>query len=223
MYKRISFVLGLLVLGCATVIPSVAQAQVVVVQANNAELKRLLEQGKRLVDAGDYNGAIAIYQQAAGIEPKNARIHSGIGYLYAQQGNFPAALTAYRKAIAINPNNSDFLYAVGYIKANMGDTRGAKEAYRRAIQLNRNNVNAYVGLGVTQSRMGDYESANWAFEQALKLDKNNAQTYEFMGAMYKQRRQIKQASNLLRKARDLYQRRNDADGVARVEAMLQQL
>lgn len=192
-------------------------------QANNAELKRLLEDGKRLVDAGDYNGAIAVYQQAARMEPRNARIHSGIGYLHAKQGNFQAALAAYRRAIAINPNNSDFFYAVGYIKGNMGDTPGAKEAYRRAIQLNRNNVSAYVGLGITQSRLGDFRSANWAFEQAIKLDRNNAQTYEFMAAMYKQRRQTKQASNLLQKARDLYQRRNDADGVARVEAMLQQL
>ncbi|ABA20045.1 TPR repeat protein [Trichormus variabilis ATCC 29413] len=224
MYKHISFVLSVLLLGGGTAtIPTIAQGQVLVVQANNAELKRLLEDGKRLVDAGDYNGAIAVYQQAATMEPRNARIHSGIGYLHAQQGNFQAALASYRRAIAINPNNSDFFYAVGYIKGNMGDTPGAKEAYRRAIQLNRNNVSAYVGLGITQSRMGDFQSANWAFEQAIKLDKNNAQTYEFMAAMYKQRRQTKQASNLLQKARDLYQRRNDADGVARVEAMLQQL
>jgi len=217
-------VLSVLLLGGgAATIPSIAQAQVLVVQANNAELKRLLEDGKRLVDAGDYNGAIAVYQQAARMEPRNARIHSGIGYLHAKQGNFQAALAAYRRAIAINPNNSDFFYAVGYIKGNMGDTPGAKEAYRRAIQLNRNNVSAYVGLGITQSRLGDFRSANWAFEQAIKLDRNNAQTYEFMAAMYKQRRQTKQASNLLQKARDLYQRRNDADGVARVEAMLQQL
>jgi Flp pilus assembly protein TadD len=222
-YKRISFVLGVLLWGCVTAIPSVAQAQVLIVQANNAELKRLLEDGKRLVDAGDYNGAIAVYQQAAAMEPKNPRIHSGIGYLHAQQGNYQAALAAYRRAIAINPNNSDFFYAVGYIKGNMGDTKGAREAYRRAIQLNRNNVNAYVGLGVTQSRMGDFKAANWAFEQAIKLDKNNAQTYEFMAAMYKQRRQTRQASSLLQKARSLYQRRNDASGVARVEAMLEQL
>ncbi|HIK04835.1 MAG TPA: tetratricopeptide repeat protein [Trichormus sp. M33_DOE_039] len=224
MYKRISLIVGILLLGCGTVsIPSVAQAQTFVAQANRAELKQLLEEGKRLVDAGDYNGAIAVYQRAAAIDKRNAKIHSGIGYLYAQQGNLQAALASYRRAIAIDSNNSDFYYAVGYIKGNMGDTPGAKEAYRRAIQLNRNNINAYIGLGVTQSRMGDYTAANWAFEQAINIDRNYAQTYEFMAVMYKQRRQTKQASNLLQKARDLYRRRNDSDGVARVEAMLQEL
>lgn len=223
-YKRISFIVSVLLLGCcaATISPA-AHAQVLLAQARTPEVKQLLEDGRRLVDAGDYNGAISIYQQAAGLEPKNAKIHSGIGYLYAQQGNFPAALTAYRRALGLDPNNGDFYYAVGYIKGNMGDTAGAKNAYRRSIQLNRNNVNAYLGLAVTQSRLGDYEAANWAYEQAISLDRNNAQTYELMGSMYKQRRQAKQASNLLNKARDLYQRRNDFDGVARVEALLRNL
>ncbi|MBW4566440.1 MAG: tetratricopeptide repeat protein [Mojavia pulchra JT2-VF2] len=224
MYKRTSFVVSVLLLGCfATTIPSVAQAQVLLTQARNPELKQMLEDGRRLVDAGDYAGAISVYKQAASLEPKNAKIHSGIGYLYAQQGNFQAALAAYRRALAINPNNGDFYYAVGYIKGNLGDMPGAKEAYRRAIQINRNNVNAYLGLAVTQSRLGDYQAASWAYEQAINLDRNNAQTYELMGSMYKQRRQTKQASNLLVKARDLYQRRNDLDGVARVEAMLRDL
>ena len=224
MYKRISLVIGVLFFGFSAVsIPSVAQAQVLMAQTTNPELKRMFEEGKRLVAANDYNGAIAIYEQAARIEPKNAKIHSGIGYLQAQQGNFQPALASYRRAIAINPNNSDFHYAMGYIKANLGETNKAKDSYRRAIQLNRNNLNAYLGLGITQARLGDFTAANWAYEEAIKLDPNNAQTYEFMAAMYKQRRQTAQANKVLRKARDLYQRRNDSAGVNRIEGMLREL
>jgi Flp pilus assembly protein TadD len=223
-YKQTAFVASVLLSGCfVATMPSVAQAQVLVAQANNPELKELLEEGRRLVDAGDYNGAIAVYQQALRLSPKNAKIHSGIGYLHAQQGNFQAALVAYRRAIGLSPNNSEFYYAVGYIKGNLGDTPGSRDAYRKSIQLNRNNINAYLGLGVMQSRLGDYTAATWAYEQAINLDRNNAQTYELMGSMYKQRRQTQQANNLLVKARDLYQRRNDQDGVARVEALLQNL
>ncbi|HYW18541.1 MAG TPA: tetratricopeptide repeat protein [Nodularia sp. (in: cyanobacteria)] len=224
MYKRISLVVGVLFLGFSAVtIPSVAQAQVLMAQTINPQLKRLFEEGERLVAANDYNGAIAIYQQAAQIEPKNAKIHSGIGYLYAQQGNFQPALASYRRAIAIDTNNSDFHYAVGYIKVNMGDTKGATQSYRRAIQLNRNHLNAYLGLGITQARMGDFTSANWAYGQAIKLNPNNAQTYEFMALMYKQRRQTTEANKVLQKARNLYQRRNDSAGVNRINGMLREL
>ncbi len=224
MYKRISLVVGVLCLGFSAVsIPSVAQAQVLIAQTTNPQLKRLFEEGQRLVAARDYNGAIAIYQQAAQIEPRNARIHSGIGYLHAQQGNFQPALASYRQAIAIDANNSDYHYAMGYIKANLGDTKGANESYRRAVQLNRSNLNAYLGLGITQARLGNFTAATWAFEEAIKLNPNNAQTYEFMALMYKQRRQTAQANNVLRKARDLYQRRNDSAGVNRVNGMLREL
>jgi len=223
-YKKTSFILIVLLLGCfVTSAPVVAKPHVLVAQANNSELKNLIEEGKRLVDSKDYNGAIAVYEQAAKLDPKNAKIHAGIGYLYTQQGNFPSALAAYRRAIAINPNNSDFYYAVGYIKSGMRDNKGAKEAYRRAIQLNRNNVNAYLGLGVSQTTLGDYQSAMWAYERAVNLDKNNPRTYELIGSMFKQRRQTPQAKKVLRKALDLYQRGNDTQGAERVQTMLQEV
>jgi tetratricopeptide (TPR) repeat protein len=223
-YKRISLVVGVLCLGLSGVsIPAVAQTQVLIAQTRNPQVKRLFEEGKRLVAAKDYLGAIEIYQQAAQIEPKNARIHSGIGYLYAQMGNFQPALAAYRRALAIDGNNSDFHYAMGYIKANLGDINGANESYRRAVQLNRSNLNAYLGLGVTQARLGNFTAANWAFEEAIKLNPNNAQTFEFMALMYKQRRQNARANSLLQKARSLYQRRNDSVGVNRIDGMLREL
>jgi len=223
-YKKTSFVLPVLLLGYFLAsTPVVAKADVLLVQVNNSELKSLLEDGKRLVDNKDYNGAIAVYQQAAKLDPRNARIYAGIGYLYTQQGNFSLALDAYRRAIAINPNNSDFYYAVGYIKSSTRDNNGAKEAYRRAIQLNRNNVNAYLGLGVSQTTLGDYQAAMWAYEQAINLDKNNPRTYELIGSMFKQRRQKTQANKVLRKALDLYRLANDLDGVNRVQGMLREL
>ncbi|MBE9249288.1 tetratricopeptide repeat protein [Dolichospermum sp. LEGE 00240] len=224
MYRKTSVLLTALLLGCLfTNTPVVAKAEVLVAQVNNPELKNLIDQGKRLVDAQDYHGAIAVYQQAAKLDPKNDRIFAGIGYLYTQQGNFTSALDAYRRAIAINPNNSDFYYAVGYLKSSTKDNKGAKEAYRRAIQLNRNNVNAYLGLGVAQTSLGDYQAAMWAYEQAINLDKNNPRTYELIGAMFKQRRQTTQANKVLRKALDLYQRGNDQEGVARIQTMLQEI
>lgn len=225
LYKQTSFLVAVLLLGSVvTATPVMAQSsETLVAQARNPRLKELLEQGRRLVDAGDYNGAIAVYQEASKLDPRNAKIHSGIGYLYAQQSNFQLALTSYRRAIALDGNNSDFYYAVGYIKGNLSDTNGAKEAYRRSIQLNRGNFNAYLGLGVTQTALGDYESAMWAYEEAIKLNRNNPRIYELMGSMFKKRQQTQQASNVLRKALSLYRSSNDSDGANRVENMLREI
>lgn len=227
MFRKSPFIICvLLIVGIVATIPSRVQAQVSVAQRNsrsNEEVKQLLEEGRRLVSSGDFDGAIDVYQRAATIEPRNASIYSGIGFLQARQGKFREALTSYRRAISLNPNSSDFYEAVGFIHGNLGDMKAAKEAYRKSVQLNRRNLNAYLGLGVTQTRLGDYSSAMWAFEQAIGIDRNNGKVYEFMGASFKQRGKKQDASRILQKARDLYQRRNDADGVSRVENLLREL
>jgi Flp pilus assembly protein TadD len=223
-YKQTSLILSVILLsGLFTSVPSHVQAQVLVAQKRSPELKELLEEGRKLVDARDYDGAISVYQRAASIEPKNPRIHSAIGYLQAQKGNFRAALDAYRKAIALNPNNGDFFYAVAFIHGNLGDMKSSKEAYRKSIQLNRTNVNAYIGLGVTQSRLGDSEAAMWAYEQAINIDRSNPLPYEMIGAIFKQKGKRTEANKLLKKSRDLYERRQDWDGVARTEGLLKDI
>lgn len=223
-YKGTSLVVSVILIGSiATTIPVIARSQVLVAQQSSSEVKQLLEQGRRLVDTGDYNGAIATYQQAAILEPKNATIYSGIGYLYAQQGNFPAALTSYRRAVSLNPNNSDYVYALGYVSGNLGDNAGAKDAYRRAIQLNRSNVNAYLGLATILTRVGEYDNAKWAFEQATNLDPRNPQAYEIRGTTLVKQGKSKEAIPVFRKARELYATQGKSESVARVEALLRNL
>lgn len=81
MHKHQSFIFSIVLIGSITIhiLPSVAHAQIMVTQrTSNLELKQLLDEGRRLVDLGEYNGAIAIYQQAATIQPRNASIQSGI-------------------------------------------------------------------------------------------------------------------------------------------------
>jgi Flp pilus assembly protein TadD len=213
------FLLGVV----TTAIPVNAQAQVLVAQSQNVQLSRMLEEGRHLVDIGDYNGAIAIYKEASYLEPKNASIYSGIGYLNAQAGNFAAAAVAYRQAVALNPNSGAFQYALGYVSANLGDYNTAKEAYRHAVQLERSNKNAYLGLGVVLSHLRDYDNAVWAYEQAISLDSRNGQAYELIGKTFVQQGRRGDAIATLNRARDLYQSQGKQEGVERTQELLQQL
>ncbi len=225
MYKPTSFIISIILMGSITAITSpTAEAQTLIARSQSTpEVKRLLEEGRRLVNARDYDAALAVYQRAAALEPKNPTIHSGIGFLQAQSGNFRGALTSYRRAIALNGNNSDYYYAVAYIHGNLGDFKASKEAYRKAIQLNRNNVNAYLGLMVTQSRLGDYDAAKWAYEQLIEREPKNARAHELMGSIFKKQGKRQEAISQLRQARDLYERQRKFDGANRVDGMLRTL
>ncbi|AKG22113.1 tetratricopeptide repeat protein [Calothrix sp. 336/3] len=224
MYNRTSLLISIFLLGgITTIVPTAAEAQVLVAQKSTQRVRELLNEGRKLVDAGDYNGAIAIYQQAASLEPKNASIHSGIGYLYAIQNNMRASLAAYKRAVALNPNNGDYQYALGYVSATLGDIKGAKNAYRQAIQANRNHVNAYLGLATILMRQGEYENAGWAYVQLAKLDPRNPQVYELRGNILKKYGKAKEAIAYFKKARDAYAQQGKQDSVARVEAVLKQI
>lgn len=224
MYNQTSFLVSVFLVGSiAATMPAVAQTGMLGVQQRSTpQVKQLLEEGRRLVNGGDYSGAIAVSTSCYS-RTKNATIYSGIGYLYAQQGNFPTALAAYRRAVALNPNNSDYEYALGYVSGNLGDNRAAKEAYRRAIQLNRNNINAYLGLGTVLLRLGEYSNVSWAYEQAMKLDPRNPQAYEIKGTQLMKQGKSRDAIVVFQKARDLYRQQGKSDSVARVEALLRNL
>ena len=199
----------------------IAQAKILVAQKKStSQVRQLLNEGRRLVNSRDYNGAISVYKQAATLEPKNGSIFSGIGYLYAQQGNFSAALAAYRRAVALSPNNSDYHYAKGFISGNMGDNSKAKAAYRKAIQLNRNNVDAYLGLAAILLNLREFENAKWAFEQAIKIDPKNAQAHELKGVMLIKRGRSREAIAQLKKSLSLYETQKKWKGVRRVDSML---
>ena len=190
---------------------------------NTQQLNQLLEEGRKLVDSGDFRGAIIRYQEAASLEQNNPRIFSGIGYLQARQGNFLAAMEAYRKAIALAPNNADFHYALGYIMGNLGDNTGAATAYRRAIEVNRKHINAYLGLGVVLLRQGKYSDALWAYQRAVALNPNSARAYELKGAILARQGRSKEAIAAISHARNLYKRQGQTQGVERSEIALREL
>jgi Flp pilus assembly protein TadD len=178
---KLAIVVSFVFIGNITtiVIPSNAQVASERSTNNNAELKQLLDEGRRLLDMGDYNGAIDNYQRALTIQPRNASIHSGIGILYVKQGNLPAARTAFQRAVQLAPNNADYQYALGYINANLGDYAKAKEAYRRTVQLNRRHFKGYMGLATVLTRLGENTNAMWAYQEAVKIDPNNPLVSDF--------------------------------------------
>jgi len=63
----------------------VAQAQVLMAQSSNSATyqkptAKQIEQGRKLVEAGDFASAIAIYQRAASVEPKSPNFSALAGY-----------------------------------------------------------------------------------------------------------------------------------------------
>jgi Flp pilus assembly protein TadD len=112
---QFSLVGTLLLAGLVALSPQAGQAQTSDGAApsesttnRDQNLDTLFEQGRKLVEAKDWTGALDVFEQAAVLDSKNARVFSGIGYVQAQRGSFEEAAAAYRHAIELDPHNADF-------------------------------------------------------------------------------------------------------------------
>lgn len=63
------------------------------------EWQSLYERARELQDAGNADGALAVYRQALGIDDRYADLHYRIGQVLFELGRYDAAQTAFRRAI----------------------------------------------------------------------------------------------------------------------------
>jgi tetratricopeptide (TPR) repeat protein len=132
-----------------------------------------MAEGNARFGQGNYDEAIAAYDNALQLNPQLAEAWYGKGVVLNKQSKFDDAITAYDNAIGLNP---EFAYAW----CNKGDSLQKKssyedaiKAYDKAIELDPTDAYPLNNKGVVLSKLGKYEDAIKAFDQALGIDPNN--------------------------------------------------
>ncbi|MGD1940015.1 MAG: tetratricopeptide repeat protein, partial [Leptolyngbyaceae cyanobacterium] len=149
--------------------------------AQQEALDELLTEGQDKVEARDYAGAIALYQEATRIDPSNARLFSGIGYLYVQQGQYADAIAPYEQAITLEPDNLPFRYGLAFAYVRSADYDSAIAAYEAITDLSPSATDAYLGLGNIYITLEDYDAALSTYETLAQRAPGNAKAYEALG------------------------------------------
>jgi len=79
------------------------------------KVRELNALGEKKGKAGDLEGAIALFEKAAGLDPGDPETHNNLGYAYYMKGDMERAEGYFRKALELDPgnakarNNLDFL------------------------------------------------------------------------------------------------------------------
>jgi Tfp pilus assembly protein PilF len=120
---------------------------------------------------GDYNEAIAVYQQALQADPQAWQVQLNIGELYQATGNMPQALLAYEAAfnamseryhqqeVQIRPWIADMGSMLGDHYLNATDWQTAESWYRRVISFAPLHEQATLGLARVLHATGDTAGA----------------------------------------------------------------
>jgi tetratricopeptide (TPR) repeat protein len=136
--------------------------------------------GNDKYDKGNYQGALANYNQAIALDPKNSLAYINRGLLKNEKLNdVPGALADYNQAISLDPKNSDAYYNRGLLKyQNLNDSQGALVDYNQVIALDPKDSSAYNNRGsLKYEKLNDVQGALVDYNQVIALDPKNSLGY----------------------------------------------
>ena len=88
------------------------------------QIRDITNQAFDLVDVGDLNGAIEIFNGLVALDSKNAGIQAALGSVFHQQGKLSEALAAYDTAIKLDGDTVLARVNRGELRCKRGDLGG---------------------------------------------------------------------------------------------------
>lgn len=103
--------------------------------------------------------ALASYDSAVELAPKNVPIRKSRADLYMKLGNYGKAIIDYNNIIELAPNNTDALLARAYIYLQRRDYDKARSDYERLLSILPDNYAALFGTAMMLQGMGKPQDA----------------------------------------------------------------
>ncbi len=132
---------------------------------------------------GDLDGAMADYNQALNLDPKNIQALYRRGLALQAKGDWAGAMADYNAILTLNPRNADAFSSRGFVKQARGDTDGALADYAEALLINPKIPVVYYNEGLIEVQKGDLDGAISAYSHALDLDPKMAIAYYNRGVV----------------------------------------
>jgi tetratricopeptide (TPR) repeat protein len=119
---------------------------------------------------GDLDGAIADFDRAAELDPRNDAPYYNRAQARRLKNDTAGAIADYTKAIELGSTNPAAYNNRGNARAENKDRDGAIADYTRAIELKPDYARAYYNRAVLKKEKGDAAGAAADFKRAQKLD-----------------------------------------------------
>lgn len=127
-----------------------------------------LTQGQKLIDAGRYQEAIAVLEQAVAQDSLNASAHLSLGVARSYAGDRDGAVAAFQHTLALDPAKSNAHYNLGAIYAAEKNLEAAETHFRAAVDADPRYGKAHLELAELLRRSSRCADAVPHFAQALQ-------------------------------------------------------
>ncbi|CEK20012.1 tetratricopeptide repeat protein [Chthonomonas calidirosea] len=139
----------------------------------SSEARRL--EGDRLQAQGQYEQALACYQQAIALEPANIYALNNMAVLLVEHNGAQDAEELCRRALSMRGDLAELHYNLGRALAKQERFHEAIAAYEHALDLAPNMAEAYNMLGNAWRALGIIDKAERCYRQAVSLKPESAE------------------------------------------------
>jgi len=157
--------------------------------------------------------AIAEFQAAAKVAPREPNVHFGIGYLYWKQHKYDEAKRALEEELAIDSANPQAIAYLGDIAMKQSDPEKALPLLKKAVQLKGDLRIAHLDMGILLAGRKEFPEALAALRRAEELDPSQPDAHYRMGKIYQQMGNSAASEKELAKVRELHEK--DAGDIVR--------
>jgi len=130
----------------------------------------LVNRGIEKAKNGDLDGAIADFNRAAEVDPKNDAPYYNRAQAKRMKNDSAGAIADYTKAIELGSTNPAAYNNRANVRAETNDRDGAIADYTRAIELKPDYARAYYNRAVLKKEKGDKAGADADYKKARELD-----------------------------------------------------
>jgi tetratricopeptide (TPR) repeat protein len=142
-----------------------------------------------LYDQEKYDEAIAKYQKAIELDPKDTDPYSGWGTVLSRQRKYDEAIAKYQKAIELDPKDAYPYNGWGNVLLNLKKYDEAVAKYQKAIEIDPKDTDPYNGWGNALRDQKKYDEAVAKYQKAIELDPKDAYPYNGWGnVLYDQKK-----------------------------------
>lgn len=151
--------------------------------------KQLIKEGIGLHDRGDYDGAIAKYEEVLRESPNNDWALYELAYAYQMKKDYRKSLDlAYKGAQYKSDNLTGFYLLIGNNLDELGESKKAVEIYKKAMKLKPDDQLLYYNLAITYARLNNMEEAKKNLKKAAFMDPNHASTQFVLAQLFNSQR-----------------------------------
>ena len=168
-----------------------------------AKKARFIAQGKKFLEAKDYNRAIIAFKNAAAAVPDDAEAQYQLGSAYIAAGDTHAAAGSFQRATELNPAHAGAQIMLAQQLARSGDAQlieDARDRVKNVLSSSPDNIGAVQTLALTEFQLGRPEEAERQLRQALSRFPRNLTSAVSLADLLLSRKDLSGAEAALKEA-----------------------